>query len=285
MNSLVKIVLNAFLSEQSEEKRACLIRFLPEADRETISELPVRSAAITPEDLTNTAILEKVHWSWFFLFLKSYGPQEQSVFLAALDPPIAKALVKEIPCKKTHKKLTRLGKKYLREMLLNSLISPSDRLLPQTYFPESSINILLEYSKRQLVMFIDLLSMYDLGISIRQIVENKVLKKIYDFLNDIQKKILKQIIGKTEPHILLTIDFDNWDGTEAWLSNILHRRGLARLGLALSGKNSSLIWHICHRLDIGRGSALMKFSIGDYSHSAAELALAQVEELLRKDIY
>jgi len=38
----------------------------------------------------------------------------------------------------------------------------------------------------------------------------------------------------------------------------LHRRGIMRLGYALSGQHPDFIWHLSHRLDIGRGRLLKK---------------------------
>jgi hypothetical protein len=148
------------------------------------------------------------------------------------------------------------------------------------YLPPSPMNRLLNLSKRQIIGLIDLLSIYDLAIEVRQIVETKILKKLYSFLTDAERKLLKQIAARPEPFTPPKIGLERWNGEEDSLRHSLHKRGLSRLGLALSGQDPALIWYICHQLDIGRGNALFKQCIKEEGAGSPEIALRQVDELL-----
>ncbi len=280
MRSPVEMIFNAFLSRQPEDKRGRLMHFLSDKERERLSGLPSFAQGVTLEGFSNSAMLERVHWSWFLPTLKSYSPTEQALFLAAINEASARPLTELIPSKVSKEPLTSIGRSYLRQMLLDSLIGPHDRLVPVDYLPPSSLNRLLKLPKKQLISFINLLAMHDVASEIRQIVETKILKKLYSFLSEAQKKYLKHAAAKPEPFSLQKIGLDRWDGQEESLRHVLHRRGLGRLGIALSGQDPALIWYVCHQLDIGRGNALFKMSVKEKTSAVIEAAEAQVEELL-----
>lgn len=280
MRSAVDIILSSFLSRQTAEKQQRLLLFLTERERERVKQLaPFCQTA--PTDLSfDEKMLERVHWSWFLPTLKSYSLPEQSLFLAVLDGSAARAIADEIPCKIAKTEISQIGRSYLRQLLLDSLVGPHDRLLPAGYLPESSLNELLTLSKAQLINLIDLLAMHDLSVEIRQIVETKILKKIYSFLSEDQRRFLKVTTARHEVSPPPRIGLDRWDGNEESLRHLLHKRGLARLGSALSAQDPSLAWYVCHLLDIGRGSALFKLCEREGSASAVDTAVRQVEELL-----
>lgn len=282
MRSPVEMIFNAFLSRQSQEKRERLCRFLTNTEQERLSQLPSFEQGLTPEGFSNGAMLERVHWSWFLPTLKSYSPTEQALVLASLDKDSALPLAELLPAKISQDPLTPMGKAYLRQMLLDSLIGAHDRLIPAEFLPPSPLNQLLELPKRELIALIDLLAMHDLAAEMRQIVETKILKKLYSFLSEAQKQFLKHASKKAEPFTLPRIGLDRWEGTKDALRHVLHRRGLGRLGLALSEEDPALIWYICHQLDIGRGNALFKLSTKEASHTVSIAAVKQVEELLEQ---
>ena len=283
MRSAAEMILNAFLSRQPADKQSRLIQFLPDGERESLKQLP-SFAAFSYEGFANGGVLERVHWSWFLPTLKSYSPQEQTLFIGALDEGFALSLAAEIPCKSPTHPLLPTGRAYLRQVLLDSLIGAHDRLIPIDFLPPSPLNSLLHLSKKQLIHLIDLLSMNDLAVEIRQIVETKIIKKIYSFLTDDERRFLKQTSAKHELIAQSKMGLDRWDGNEESLRHLLHRRGLARLGLALSVQDPSLGWYACHILDIGRGNALFKFSEHEAVGTSAEAAVRQVAELLGFDL-
>ncbi len=274
------MVLKAFLSRCPPDKSRALERFLPEGERLRLEKLPSFAEEVTPESFSNGDMLEKVHWSWFLPTLKTYPESEQKLFLSSLSPYAAKNLAKELEISSQTQEMTEVARAFMRQILLQSLVGPHERLLPVNYLPPSPLTPLLHLSKKELIALIDSLSIYDLAEELRQIVETKILKKIYSFLSEEEKKLLKTRAAHKEPFVLSRMGLDRWDGTEESFRHLLHRRGLARLGAALSGQDPDFIWILCHRLDIGRGNALFKLCAKEATHGVSDAIIRQIEEIL-----
>lgn len=280
------MVLKAFLNRCSPEKKKKLERFLPDSERLRLEELPSFPEEVTPEGFSNRTILEQVHWSWLLPTLKTYSEQEQNLFLSAIAnqiPQTARSLAHalQIPEPNETNEMNQAARSFLCEILSNSLIGPKDRLLPIDYLPPTSLKSLLWLSKKELTRVIDFLSMHDLAAELRQIVETKILKKIYSLLSEDERKFLKTATSRKEAFSLPRLGLERWDGSEESLRLLLHRRGLARFGTALSGQDPDFIWYICHRLDIGRGNALFKLcSKEESSPEIAETIIQQIDEIV-----
>lgn len=275
------MVLKAFLSRCPPERKRELERFLPEGERLQLEKLPSFTEELTPEGFTNGGMLEKVHWSWFLPTLKTYTEGDQNHFLSALSPYAAKNLAKALGLSPGGQEMSEIAKLYFRQILLNSLLGPTDRLLPLDYLPPTPLKPLLNCSKKELVRIIDFLSLHDLAAELRQIVETKILKKIYSFLSEEERNFLKSAMTHKESFVLPRMGLDRWDGSEESLHLLLHRRGLMRLGAALSGQDPDFIWYICHQLDIGRGNALFKLCAKEAMHGVSDAIIRQIEELLK----
>lgn len=234
------------------DRQSKLVSYLPDEERTALESIV--SKEINVKEFDSGHLLDKVHWSWFLPTLKMYPDAEQQNFLAVLPHFASKNLATMCRITLEPQSITHIGKKYLRQVLLDSLLGEKDRLLPIDFLPE---NRLLKYSKKELIRLIDLLGIHDLAQDLRQIVETKILKKIYSFLTMEEKKLLKDVTGRQEYHIA-PFGLDKWDGTEEPFRHMLHKRGLARFAIALSGENPDFLWYLCHRLDIGRGTALYK---------------------------
>ena len=276
-----EMVLKAFLSRSSPEKRERLERFLPENEKIRLHNLPTFSEEMTPDRFSSGSVIENVHWSWFIPTLKTYSEREQKLFLSALSPVVAQSLGHSLGFSPPFEEISETAKSYLRELLQHSLIAYKERLLPIDYLPPSPLKELFKLSKKELTHLIDLLSLYDLSSELRQIVETKILKKIYCFLTEEEKAHLKKIASKKEPFPVARLNLDRWDGTEETLRVLLHRRGLARLGLALSGQDPDLIWYVCHQFDIGRGNALFKLCTKEAAQNVSDAMVREIDELIR----
>lgn len=274
------MVLKAFLSRCEPERKKALERFLPEEERERLEKLPAFSETVNPENFSSDAVLDKVHWSWFLPTLKSYTEEEQKLFLSAMPVNAAKNLAKILETTIPSQEITPVASAYLRQILLHSLLGPNDRLLPENYLPTTPLKRLLDLNKKELTRIIDILSLYDLAGELRQIVETKILKKIYSFLSEEEKKFLKVASTHKEPFVLGRVGLEKWDGSEESLRTLLHRRGLTRMGAALSGQDPDFIWYICHQLDIGRGNALFKLCAKEPIHGVSDVIIRQIEEQL-----
>lgn len=280
MNVRSEMILKAFLSRCPSDTRAALERFLPESERLFLAELPSFDEEVTAEGFTQGSMLERVHWSWFLPTLKSYTGNEQRLFLSAIAPIAAENLKTALQISDSNEPLSETGRSFLREQLLHSLLGEQERHLPIDYLPSSPLNALLKLNKKELVRLIDLLSLHDLAAELRQIVETKILKKIYSLLTEEQKAALKKISLQKEVHPWPRLGLDRWDGEEESFRHLLHKRGLARLGLTLSGQDPDLVWAICHQLDIGRGHTLYKLCGKAPAPGLSDAAIRQIEELL-----
>lgn len=282
------MVLKAWLSGRSPAEQQALERFLPEKERHLLQGFSPFETEITSEKY-GTLGAHKVHWSWFIPTIKLYNARDQKLFISSLDTHSAEQLKSVLNLKTPLEPVTEMGKAYLQTQLMRSIAAGSEPVLPPEFLPASPLNCLLMLGKKELIRLINLLSLYDLSIELRQIVETKTLKKIYSFLNKEHQAALKTISAKVpEAHPLPKMGLDReWDGTEEALHVLLHRRGLTRLGLALSGQHPDLIWTICHHLDIGRGGSLAKLCgkepIAGMSETAVHQVIDSIHLLLGKE--
>lgn len=280
MTQKTQMVLKAWLTRCLPEQRIALERFLPEAERQKLAELPPFEAEITAEQCSRDGSLNKVHWSWFLPTLKSYALRDQKLFLSALDHHAAEQLKATLNIRTPLDSVTEMGKAYLQMQLLRSLTDSHTEILPTELLPQSPLNILATLGKKDLIRLINFLALYDLCAEVRQIVDTKMLKKIYGFLSREHQAALKTISAQVlETHPFPRMGLDRaWDGEEESLHVLLHRKGLTRLGIALSGQDPDLIWIICHHLDIGRGGSLLKLCGKEPIHGISEIAMQQVIE-------
>ena len=142
------------------------------------------------------------------------------------------------------------------------------------------MNALLKLTKNELIEVIDLLSLYDLAEEIKKIVDTNLLKKIKDALPQNKLKILHQISNRPHPFKPQRIGLEKWDGKTETLNKILHKKGLIRLSFALYQEDKSLIWYICHLLDIGRGATLSKLCKNEKNEKISNQISQDVLELI-----
>jgi len=270
-----EIFLKAFINECSPEKQESLLQFLSEKEREKIGALPDYPLPSNPPKANP---LDLIHWSWLTPILQNYEERDQKLFLLALRPKMQKSLEKELDISPSTDPISSTGVSFLRGVLFSSL--RKEEILPPEYLPPSPMNLLLDIEKKKLIQLIDLLSLYDLAVELRQIVETKILQKIYSFLSEEEKLFLKAIAGHKEPYPAAKISLDLWDGSQKSLRSTLHRIGLSRLGSALSGQDPDLIWYVCHGLDSGRGKVLEKLSSQEALPQVAEWLIEKMKEFL-----
>ena len=217
-------------------------------DCQTNAEKPSQ-AIVQPAE----AISSGIHYSWLAPEVQSFSPAMQTLLLAALPESISAPL-----CQLLHASVSmsmpRVVKPYFLGLLYRKL--GALEVLPTGFLPESPLSCLAEYQKPQLIELIDFLGMYDLSEEIRQIVDTKVLKMIYQLLSVKQQHFLRVSMHQKERMSTPPIGLKQWKGDAAQLEKVLHRRGLLRLGYALSGQHPDLLWHITRRLDTGRGHLL-----------------------------
>ncbi|MEN9654473.1 MAG: hypothetical protein RL235_585 [Chlamydiota bacterium] len=248
------MAFKAFLSQCSADEQTALSYFLSDLERQQLSDLPLfgSSEVSFPEDL-----LQEVHWSWFLPIFRDLSKKDQPFFLSALHETARQNVSQELGVKPSRIVPSATGSDFMRQVLTEEL---GEEVLPTAFLPDSLMNRLLYITKPEMMQLIDYLALYDLAHDIRQIVDTHVLKHIHKALSEEKRKFLKTIMAHQEPYPLPRLGLDKWDQTKEGLQMLLHKRGLVRLGVALTKESPDLIWHICHQLDIGRGSALLKYT-------------------------
>ena len=250
------IIFKKFLQTYDRENK--LINYLTTSEIEKLKSLPPFIKNLGENKFLKESIIDAVHYSWFIPLLNIYSENEASLFLVCLKPSYRKSLTKLLDLKEIPNNIHPTLKKFLKEILLRSLLKKEDALLPIDSLYESKLNMLLTLGKNKLIKLIDLLSIYDLVKELKFIVEKKKLKKIYSYLKDDEKTFLKTILHYKEPFATQRINIEKFASDKIKFRNLLHRCGLLRLSLALSGESIDLIWYVCHYLDIGRGNFIFK---------------------------
>lgn len=271
MRSSSYAVLHLFLSKCSSEKQNRLKSLLPDDLKKEIDSIPPLKEQAELNDFSYQDLFDDVHYSWMIPTLESYSNQEQGFFLQSLKGDVLENLETIFPSTKT--KISEKGKEFLLSILIQSLIGETQTLLPKKALPTSKIQLVLEYSKDELVELIDYLALYDLTLEMRRIVETKILKRIYSFLSEDKREFIKKLMTYKEPFTLPNFRIPS---NEDDFNLSLHKRGLKRLAFAISNEHPDFIWYVCHHLDIGRGNALYKY--------CAKKAPSQVTEGIQKNI-
>lgn len=202
-------------------------------------------------------VIARTHYSWLAPFIEKMPKSLQGPVISALPEAQSKGLKKLLKIAPSEDVLSPNVKAFFLEQLYQQW-QPLEAI-PSEYLPYSSLNGLLDFSKAELVDLIDLLAMHDLAEAIRHIVAKKNLKSIYLCLSPQKQRFLRVCLHKKEKFAAPKLDIEKWDGSQEHLLNILHHRGMLRLGKALCGQSRHFLWNITHILDTGRGMVVAKY--------------------------
>lgn len=233
-----------------------LLSFL---SQETVDQLSfIEEAPPKFESFSYQGLTEDVHYSWYLKIFKLYPKNIQEIFLYVLDEGASEKLEKLLKIKKQKKALKKKIVPLFQNIIKKEIVPPS--LLPKKYLPPSKLSPLLDLSKKELVKLIDFLALFDLAIEIPKIVEKDLLKKIDKFLSKEKLSFLKSILPYKEPFSFPPLNIKRFKKSKKDFQTLLHKRGLIRFSEAISVQDKDMIWYICHKLDVGRGEALLKLS-------------------------
>lgn len=232
-----------------------MLKPLPKKDADALLENQVNASDPLPFLKKEANLLSTLHYSWLHQMVPQAEKCKKLLMLQGLSDVQKKGLAHLADLSLPEPiKSSLFNRFYSREILSELKLPP---LLPTEYLPESPFNRLLKLTKNQLVEIIDLLGIYDLAHEMRHIVATKNLKNIYKCLSAKHQQFLRQCLHAKDKVITPKLHLDQWNGEEKPLKNLLHRRGLVRLSIALSGQHPDLIWKIAHMLDTGRGQILL----------------------------
>lgn len=254
---MLRVLLNRFHQAASEATLRCL----PREEAQAILRLDVSGnnpSLILANPLEK---IQKIHYSWLIPAIESLPKTLHSTLLEALPPNSAAKLESLLkPAKPTHATGKALASP-IRTFLLNSILShlPHNEALPLSLLPQTVLTPLAEWNKNDLIELIDFLGLYDLAEEMRQIIDQKRLKQLYICLSKKKRPFLHTCLRQKEKISSPRLDLGTWTGDCRKLDQLLHRRGLLRLGKALCGQHPDLIWHLIHLLDTGRGKLIEKY--------------------------
>jgi hypothetical protein len=222
--------------------------------------------------------LAHIHYSWFAPFLRSLSESEIRLFMTVLTPEQIRGLKSLLLFSNTLPTPSPLGKAWMAKTLFEA-VAPED-LLPVSCLPENPLNALLLLSQAELLSLIDLLSMHDLSVEIRHVIETSKLKEIYHLLSKAQTTFLKTLLHKKEPVSFKKMGLLNWKGDRESLRSLLLQRGINRIAKSLYGEAPALLWHVSHRLDQEKGQLLKTLCTALDHPRALNLVSEQVLELI-----
>ncbi len=271
------ITFKKFLEKFDKENK--LTKYLTSLEIANLNKLPAFAKTKDTKFLKH-CIIDNVHYSWFIPMLNIYSNKEASLFLLVMKNHNRKALKNILGLKDIQIDLKENTKSFLKEILLRHLIKKEDQLLPIDFLFESKLNKLLSLSKNKLIKLINFLGLYDLVKELKFIVEKKQLKKIYSYLKNDEKKILKEILHYNEPFATQRINIEKYLHDKKKLRNAFHRCGLLRLSYALSSESIDLIWYVCHTLDIGRGNYIFKHSYAKKQTKVSDIIANEILKII-----
>jgi hypothetical protein len=278
MDSTALIVWHSFLQSAPPDQQSSLLHCIsPELFAQLQNQpLPAHDLQQGFEPIEEE--LMQIHYSWLAPILRSLPESEIKIFVASLTSDQIKGLKQSLLLSNTLPTSSSLGKSFLTKTLFE-MIATED-LIPVSCLPADPLNGLLDLSLEELASLIDLLSMHDLSVEIRHIIETSKLKEIYALLTKAQATFLKTLLHKKEAVTFRKIGLVAWNGDREALRSLLLQRGINRIAKSLYGKHPSLLWHVAHRLDTEKGQLLIKLCTAlDHPHASTLLA-EQIVELV-----
>jgi len=252
MNRRESRILNVLLNRYDTEERNQLVNFLePEAKKElTVEEF--HFSEVAPLLFQHQHTLERLHYSWLKTTLGHFSEGVVPLFINSLLPSQIKGLkLRNIPTIR----LSQSVKNFIRTQIFKHL--KIEDLLPVEFLPPSDFSVFLSMEKNEIVEVVDFLGLHDLAGEVRKIVNPIHLKNIYTSLAPKQFHYLKICMNLKDKLISPPLGIDASVNDSQALKKAVHKRGLVRLGKALSGEHKDLVWYIAHILDTGRGKILL----------------------------
>ena len=288
MNPKSGTMLKALLARFDSENAKQLLHFLPTYDFAHVEKCVTPSTTDFSHLLSPYAWIDQIHYSWFEPMLKAL-PQETAALSLSLfsnenQLHLTHLLSLDIPVKKPSPLISLFLSQFLKGKIEENVEGNIEKedILARQHLPPSPSNKLLDLSKPQLLHLVDLLGIYDLAAELRQIVDKATLNKIYQALTKEQVNFLHYASQQPIKWTPEKLNLNRWDGERKILLSILHKRGIARLSKALRVESKSLIWHLCHKFDMGRGEFLMKLFAGKEDPAMISYFRGQLHHLLTR---
>lgn len=251
MNKRGCMILRVLMNRYNPKAGDLLLKFIPEEEAKAVMSQDIRSNDLAPILHQPQKAISKVHYSWIQPVVQKFPESFQPAIIAALAAENVAGLHNSSSIA-----ISDLAKAFILNQLYQQL-NISDHC-PLEYLPETEMSPLAKWNKAKLSNLADFLGLYDLASEVRHIVNRNYLKNIYTCLTPKQFHYLKLCLHQKEQLVSPKLGIDPTKQDCVKLKQVIHRRGLLRLGKALCGQHPDFIWHIAHLLDMGRGKILLK---------------------------
>ncbi len=257
MNRKSWITFYALMNDFTKGTPKPYLKFLPE-DVQNDLEIYQFSDEGAPSIFPSPSeIITKVHYSWLAKFFKDLSGDLFSLYMSSLSEEQVNGLTKLLKREQNPIALTPFGKDFILTKIYKNYIE-EQHIIPASFLPKSELNTILSFEKRQVMKLIDFLGIAELAVEIKNLDKDYLIKKVYECLPQERKQYLEGCMEGDNGVSLSSFHIDKWDGDKKKLAILLHQKGIARMGASLSGQETSLVWHICHKLDTGRAIAIQK---------------------------
>ena len=268
------MMLRVFINRYNPKAGDALLKFLPKEDMQMVLDQEIRSTDLSPILHQPEKLVKQMHHSWLKPIIDNFPECLLPVLAASLNPEQAVGLKISLP--------TSPIAQPIKTFMVNQIYYQLDAEdhLPLDYLPETELSPLAKWTKSQLVTLINFLGLYDLVPEIRKIVNHQHLKNIYNCLTPKQFFYLKICLKQKDLLVFPKLGINPSQINCEKLRQVLHRRGIIRLGRALCGQHPDLVWYLTHKLDIGRGKLLMNEFQTDTVANVTTVLKSQVLNLM-----
>lgn len=250
------LMLRVLMNRYNQTSPDIFLAGLNKNDAQLVMKLPASSqepakAIVMPLELLSG---DTIHYSWLAPALGELPLEIRALAISALPKTIGERLSNLTSTKLVDPPSVPV-KHYVAQLLYQKLNAKD--VIPEGFLPNSPLMPLLNFRKLDLIVLIDYLGIFDLAQELRQVVDKEVVNGVYKSLSPKMLSFLRICLHQKDRVKVAKIGLKNWRGDSDKLLRVVHRRGLQRLGGALSGQHPDLLWYISRRLDRGRGHLLL----------------------------
>ena len=233
-----KLLINKFAPKKAE----ALVRLLPPEEAEAVHAYTFTNKEPDTILFRPTVWVQSIHPSWL------------QTPISEIPEPLRSCINHLFP--KKDQEVTEYP--YLVKSFLLSLLHThwkEQEPIPKALIPQTPLEPLLYCKTQELITVADLLAIYDIVEEVRQIVDKKILHALVQLLTPTQQQYLRLILR----HKVKGGGFQvtNLIKEPKKLRLVLHKRGLEKLGAAISGLDLDFLLHIYHSFDVKRAQYLM----------------------------
>jgi hypothetical protein len=266
--TFLRLLLNKYYSGKGEQ----LAKIMPKEDWEALQAISFTQKE--PELL----LFKPNEWfasldlTWIKPTLESFPKELQEVYKKAFPKELS-----ETP------EATPFLNKRLQEFLLDYLHRKwnEQEVKPKELLAQTELSNLLAKTHDELLEIIDLLSMYDLVEEMRHVVDKKLLQAVLQHLSTTQQHYLRVLLRQKSRQQPSTLSIKELMREGKKFSHELHKFGLQKFTLALSGLDDDFIWHLTHLLDLNRAKFLKNLIQKQEVPNSTRLAKMQVQHIIQ----